>query len=85
MKAKHLAFYAFLVPMFFVTIVVETAVWLMTIALACHEVWHCMMFRLELWVFDVEKDYFFNTPYRKTLKKVFWDSYRGVQTGSISS
>jgi len=82
---RKLLFYTLLLPITIIMMAYELLLWPITVILCLREVLYALGSRFEHWAYRVPKDYFFNSPYKRTLRQIFEDSWSGVSWGILNN
>ena len=68
---KKVLWYLTIVPLSVLVIVWNLLLWIPALWTALADVIDNLLSRYEYWCFDIDRDYFFNSPFKKTLKQVW--------------
>lgn len=73
---KKTIFFTLALPMLIILFAMTILAALSSLVLAGLAVLENIGDRFQYWAFDIDKDGFINSPYKKTLKEVFLETYR---------
>lgn len=78
MKAKLILWRVTLIPLSIMTFAIMAMTIILMVWVGLFRVFELAVARYEHWCFDVEPDYFGNTPFDTTFKQVFMEGFQSL-------